>query len=91
MYDEVLHPEKKLYWLRNPPTIKYDDGRDNWVSVDWNNIIVGSNDLHSVTKAYVNDVNDISTFVELTTPTNIITNETILTHYSFKQVIKKIG
>ena len=51
----------------------------------WSNLIVGYHDLHNVSKAYVNVVNTIATFVEPTTPNNIITKETILTQYSIKQ------
>ena len=54
----------------------------------WNNIIVGSNELHSVAKAYINVVNAIYYFVKLTPPTNIITNETILTQYSTNKGLK---
>ena len=54
----------------------------------WNNMIVVYHDLHNVEKAYVNVVNYISTFVYPTPPTNIITNDTILTQYSIKQVLK---
>ena len=43
----------------------------------WKNIMVGSHDLHSVAKAYVKVVTDISKLFEPTPPTNIITNETI--------------
>ena len=52
------------------------------------NHIVGSHALHSAAKTYVRFVNAMSTFVEPTTPTNIITKETILTQYSMKQGIK---
>ena len=54
----------------------------------WKNLIVGSNEIHSVAKAYVNVVNAITSFVKPTPPTNIITNDTILTQYSTKQVLK---
>ena len=40
----------------------------------WNNQGVGSHALQNVEKAYANVVNDISTFVEPTTPTDITTN-----------------
>ena len=56
----------------------------------WSNLIFGSRTLHNVCKAYANFFNAISTFFEPTTPTNIITNDTILTQYIIKQVIKKI-
>ena len=57
----------------------------------WNNIIVGSNEMHSVAKAYINVVNAITSFVKPTPPTNIITNETILTQYSIEQGLKVFG
>ena len=57
----------------------------------WNNLIVGSNEIHSVAKAYVNVVNAITSFVKLTPPTNIITNETILTQYRIKKIFKVFG
>ena len=57
----------------------------------WNNLIVGSNKIHSVEKTYVNVVNAITSFVKPTLPTNIITNETILTQYSIKQGLKVFG
>ena len=57
----------------------------------WNNLIVVSNEIYSVSKAYVNVVNDISTFVKPTPPTKIITIETILTQYSTKQGLKVFG
>ena len=57
----------------------------------WNNLIVGSSELHSVAKAYINVVNAITSFVKLTPPTNIVTNETILTQYRIKQGLKVFG
>ena len=54
----------------------------------WNNLIVGSNKLHSVAKFDVNVVNATANFVKPTPPTNIITNETILKQYSIKQGLK---
>ena len=53
--------------------------------MEWRNLIVGARSLHNITGAYVNVVNSITTFVEPTTPTNIITHENILTQYSIKQ------
>ena len=44
----------------------------------WINLIVGSRDLHNITKPYVNVVNAITNFIEPTTPNNIITNNIIL-------------
>ena len=57
----------------------------------WNKLIVGSHALYSVVKAYVKVFNVIATFFEPTPPTNIITNDTILTQYSIKQVLNVIG
>ena len=57
----------------------------------WNHLIFVSNELHSVAKSYFNIVSTISTFVKPTTPTNIITNDTILTKYSSNQGIKVFG
>ena len=51
----------------------------------WTNLIDGSNELHSVAKAYINFVNTINSFVKPTPPTDIITNETILTQYIINQ------
>ena len=51
----------------------------------WNNLIVGSNELHSVSKSCVNVVNYIANFVKPTPPTKIITNEIILIQYSINQ------
>ena len=57
----------------------------------WNNIVVGSNELHRVSKSYINVVNAITYFVKPTPPTNIITKETILNQYSIKQGLKVFG
>ena len=57
----------------------------------WNNLIVGSNEIHRVAKDYVNVVNDIVTFVKPTPPTNIITNYTILMQYIINQGLKIFG
>ena len=62
-----------------------------WQSMGCNNLIVISNELHSVAKAYANVSNAISVFIKPTPPTNIITNETILTQYSIKQGLKVFG
>ena len=88
MDNEVLSPEITRYILRNPPNVNYSDKRSTWCSMGWNNLIIGSNELHSVAKSYVNVVNVIDSFVKPTPPTNIITNYTILTKYSIKQVLK---
>ena len=57
----------------------------------WNNLIVGSNELHSVAKSFINVVNAITFFVKPTPPTNIITNETILIQYSIKLGLNEFG
>ena len=54
----------------------------------WNNIIIGSNELHSVAKSNINVFNGITYFVKPIPPTNIITNETILTQYRIKKGLK---
>ena len=71
--------------LWNPRTINYNHGRSNCQSIVCSNTIVGYHALHNVANAYVNVVNAITTFVEPTPPTNITTNETILTQYIIKQ------
>ena len=53
--------------------------KTTWRYMGWNNLIVGSNEIHSVAKAYVKVVNAIATFFKQTPPTNIITNKIILT------------
>ena len=57
----------------------------------WKKLIVGSNELQSVAKPYINIVNAIETFVKPTTPTNIITNENILTQCSRNKGLKVFG
>ena len=89
--NKVLPLEIKIFCLWNTPTINYNEGIANQSFMVYSNLIVGSHALHSVAKAYVNVVNAISTFVESTPPTNIITNGTILTQYSIKQGIKVFG
>ena len=89
--NEVLPPERKGYSLSNPPNFKYSDKRATWSSMGWNNLIVVSNKLHSVSKAYVNVVNAIPTFVKPTPPTNIITNKTIFTQYIINHGLKVFG
>ena len=71
--------------LRNTRTTNYHDGRENWRSMGWSNLIVGSHALHNIVKSYVNKVNTISIFVEPTTPSNIITNKTTLIQYNIKK------
>ena len=88
MDNEVLPPKRKGYILRIPPNVNYSDKRATRLSMGWNNLIVGSNELHSVAKAYINVVNAITYLVKPTPPTNIITNETILTQYSIEQGLK---
>ena len=70
--NDVLPPERKWYNLSNIPTINYNDGRSNWRSIGWSNLIVGSHAPHNITKDYVKNFNSIATFVEPTPPTNII-------------------
>ena len=89
--NKFLHPEKKGYILKNPPDINYSNKISNWRSTEWNNLIIGSNELHIVVKANVNVSNTIATFVKPTPPTNIITNETIRTQYSINQGLKVFG
>ena len=89
--NKVLPPERKGCILRNPPNINYSDKRSTRLSMGWNNIIVVSNEIHSVAKAYVNVINAITSFFKPTSPTNIITNKTILTQYSIKQGLKVFG
>ena len=89
--NKVFPPERKFYSLRNPPNINYSDKRATRLSMGWNNLIVVSNELHSVAKSYINIVNYITSFVKPTPPTNIITNETILTQYSIKQGLRVFG
>ena len=91
VYKKFLTPEIKEYILRNPLNVNYIDKRVTRLSMGWNNLIVSSNKIHSVAKAYVDVVNAITSFVKPTPPTNIITNETILTQYSIKQVLKVFG
>ena len=54
----------------------------------WNNLIFGSQALHSVAKSYSRVANYITTFLEPSPPTIVITNQTILNQYSIKQVLK---
>ena len=88
VYKKFLPPERRVYSLRNPPNVNHSYKRATRISMGWNNLIVGSNKIHSLAKAYINVVNAINYFVKPTPPTNIITNETILTQYSITQVIK---
>ena len=50
----------------------------------WINTIVGDHGQNNVAKASAKIVNAITTFVEITQPTNIITNKTIRNQYSIK-------
>ena len=86
--NKVIPPERKGYILRNTHNVNYSDKRATRLSMGWNNLIIGSNEIHSVAKAYVNIVNAITSFAKPTPPTKIITNETILTQYSIKQGLK---
>ena len=82
--NESPHPYQKGYRLRNTPTINYNYGRSNRRSIEWQNLIVGSHALHSESKAYINVLNAITTFVGPIQSTNINTNDIILTHYSIE-------
>ena len=83
-----LPSDKKRYILRKPLNVNYSEKRATRISMGWNNIIVGSNEIHSVAKVYINVVNSFIYFVKPTPPTNIIANETILTQYSIKKGLK---
>ena len=83
--NEFLPTDIKGYILRKPPNVNYSDKRATCLSMGWNNLIVGSNEIHSVAKSYINVVSAITYFVKPTPPTNIITNKTILNQYSIKQ------
>ena len=89
--NKFLPPERKWCILRNSPNVNYSDKMSTRLSMGWNNLIVVSDEIHSVSKSYVNVVNSINYFVKPIPPTNIITNETILTQYSIKQVLKVFG
>ena len=89
--NEVLPPDRKGYSLRNPPNVNYCDKRATWIFMVWYNLIVGSNELHSVAKVYFNVVNTITNFFKSTPPTNIITNKTIIFQYSINQILNIFG
>ena len=91
MDNAVLPPDRKWYSLRSPPNVNYSDKRSTRLSMGWNNIIVGSNEIHSVAKYYINVVNVIYSFVKPTPPTNILTNKTILKKYSINKGLKVYG
>ena len=91
MDNKVLPPERKGYILRNPPNVNYSDKIATRLSMGWKNLIVVSNEIHSVAKASFNVVNAITSFFRPTPPTNIITNENILTQYSIRQGLKVFG
>ena len=57
--NKVLPTEIKGYLLRNPPNVNYSDKRSTWLSMGWNNLIIGSNEKNRVAKSYVNVVIDI--------------------------------
>ena len=78
---DALTTEETVYLIRNSPTINYNDKRVNQRAIGWINLIVGAWSLHNILKAYVNA---ITNFVEPNPPTNIVTNDTILTQYSIK-------
>ena len=54
-------------------------------------LIVDVRSLHNVANAYVDVIDNIANFVKPNPPTNITTNETILTQYSIKQVLQVFG
>ena len=83
--------DQKGYILSNPPYVNFRYKRATQRSMGWKNLIIVSNELHSVEKSYVNVVSAIATFVEPVPPTNIITNETILTKYNIKYGLKVYG
>ena len=91
VYNEVLHPERKGFSLRKPPNVNYSYKRATRLLVGWNNLIVGSNEIHRIAKSNINVVNSITSFVKQKPPTNIITNKTILTQYNINQGLKVFG
>ena len=88
---EVLPPEIKGCILRNTLDVNYSNKRAIRIYMGWNNLIVGSNEIHSVAKSYINVFNAIASFVKPTPPTNIITNDTILMQCSIKQGLEVFG
>ena len=82
--NEVLHPERKRYFLRNLPSVNCSDKLSTWHYMGSKNLIDGFNKLHNDEKSYINVVNAITSSVKPTPPTNIVTNETILTQYIIK-------
>ena len=83
----ALSYEKKGYHLQYPSNINYNYEIETRSSVLWINLVTGSRTLHNTANA----LNAITNFVELTPPTNIITNETILTQYNIKQGLQIFG
>ena len=59
---DALPPEKKVYCLRNPPNINYNNEISNQRSMGLSNLVVGVRDLHNAAMSYVNVVNAIATF-----------------------------
>ena len=49
--NKVLPHDRKDYILRNHPNVNYSDKIATRISMGWNNLIVGSNEIHSVAKA----------------------------------------
>ena len=88
IYTNALPNDKKGYCLRHPPNTNYHEKRDNWCSICWSKLIVGSCALHNAAMTYANVINTIANFVENTPPKKIITNETILTQYIIKKVLQ---
>ena len=89
--NEVLPTELKGCILSNLPNFNYSNIRSTQRYMGWNNLIFGYNELHSVTKSYVNIANSIDIFVKNNPPTNIITNKTILMQYKSKQGVNVFG
>ena len=84
----AIPPELKGYCPRNPTKINYKDERSTQRSMGWRNLTVGARSIHDISMAYINVVKSIATFVEPNPPTNINTNETILTQFNINQVLK---
>ena len=57
----------------------------------WSNLIFGALALHNVVMAHFNFVNAVANFVEPNTPTNIITDDTILKQYSINKGLQAFG
>ena len=60
--NDVIPTELKVYCIRNPPIINYNHGISNWQSIGLGDLIIGSHDLHNVTKSCSKVINSIATF-----------------------------